>query len=216
MTNGNSVAEAGDGGGNTLSELLLCLDTDSVNAWNEYDVIRRKLVKFFECYHCQSAEDYADQVFDRISKRPDLREIRHIPSFALGVARNLYREHLKQARRIESYDDVPEGGATLADPHDCEADLIGRLDEEPRLHCLRESLATLAIETRENLLEYYDEDRQKLREKRRSLAARLGISMDTLRVRMNRTREKLQYLVEECLKKRRKGLCDNGEYSASR
>jgi len=216
MTNGKSVAQAGDGGGNALGELLLCLDNDSGNAWTEYEILRRKLVKFFECYRCHPAEDYADQVFDRIAKRPDLKEIRHIPSFALGVARNIYLEHLKHARRIESYDGVPDGGPVLADDHDYEANLIERLDEEPRLDCLRESLATLTADERQNLLEYYDDDRQKLSAKRRDLAAKLDITMEALRVRMNRARERLLSLVQDCLTKRRTGFCAHREDAASR
>jgi DNA-directed RNA polymerase specialized sigma24 family protein len=74
---------------------------------------------------------------------------------------------------------------------------------EQRLECLDCCLQSLKPEQRELVVEYYrDTKRQKI-DRRRELAARLGISMNALGIRAWRIRSALESCVETCCKRRR-------------
>jgi DNA-directed RNA polymerase specialized sigma24 family protein len=206
MMDGSSVAKSGTASRDALSGLLVCLDADAGKAWIQYDLIRRRLVKFFECSCCWPAEEYADEVLDRIAKRPDIRQIRDIASFAVGVARNLRLEDHKRTQRIEYLDGSPAGADALADPHDFQRDIVEQIDEEVRLRCLKKCLAEMPAAERDLVLAYYSAEGLKHHEHRKALAQRQGLKMDALRVRMNRSREKLERCVAQCLAARRSKL----------
>ncbi len=206
MTTSSPGAGSGAASREALSGLLVCLDADVGKAWMQYELIRRRLVKFFECYRCWPAEEYADEVLDRIAKRPDIQQIRDIASFAVGVARNLRFEGHKRTQRMEYLDGSPAGADALPDPHDYQRDIVEQIDEEVRLECLNKCLAEMPAGERNLVLDYYSAEGLKHHEHRKALAQRQGLKMDALRVRMNRCREKLERCVVRCLAARQSGL----------
>lgn len=206
VTNCSSFRKSGATSPEPLSVLLACLDADVGKAWAQYELIRRRLVKFFECNRCWPAEDYADEALDRIAKRSDVQQIRDIASFAVGVARNLRFEDHKRTRRIEYLDGSPAGAEALADPHDYQCDIVEQIDEEVRLQCLKKCLGEMPADERDLVLDYYSAEGSKHYKHRRALAQRQGLKMDALRVRMNRSREKLERCVDQCLAARRNRL----------
>src|SRR5664279_1614966 len=155
MTNSSSTPRRRDASREELSELLLCFDADADKAWIQYDLIRRKLIKFFECYNCWPPEEYADEVLDRIAKKSDIRKIRDIPSFAVGIARNLRFEDRKKRQRLTHFEESPEGEASVADPHDYHMEIVEQIDAEVRFHCLQECLTALRTRDRDLALDYY-------------------------------------------------------------
>ncbi len=199
MSNSNSIAKSGDANRDALSGLLSRLDADDEKAWAEYDLIRRKLLKFFECHRCWPAEEYADEVLDRIAIRSDIREIRDIASFAIGVARNLRLEDRKRTQRMVYIDCIPEGVDGVTDHHDLQNDIIDGMDKETRRQCLKKCLTQFRVRDRDLILDYYSAEGVKDYEHRRALAERMRLKMDALRVRMNRAREKLEQCVQQCL-----------------
>ncbi len=182
-----------------LQPLLDRLGPDRAEAWVAYDRLRRKLAKFFEWNRCQDAEELACQALDRIAMRPDVGQLRSIPEFAVGVARNMCKERRAMERRIGSVEDFPDGAESLIDPNSRGEHIADRLDLAPRLDCLQRSLARLNERDRIMAIEYYNAEGIKQHVKRRLLALRYGFTANALRVHMNRLRERLERDVTQCL-----------------
>lgn len=182
-----------------FQRLLLRLGSDRVEAWAAYDRLRRKLAKFFEWNRCPDAEELACQVLDRIAIRPDLEQIRSVPEFAVGVARNVCKESRTKEQRVSYVEDRPDGAESLVDPASCADDIAGKLDQAARLDCLQRSLARMSRRDRTLAVEYYSAEGMKRHVKRRLLALRFGFTGNGLRVHMNRLRERLERDVIECL-----------------
>jgi hypothetical protein len=72
-------------------------------------------------------------------------------------------------------------------------------DGENRAVCLRGCLQNLSNENRELILQYYQGEKSEKIRNRKWLMERLGIPVNTLRMRALRLRERLQGCVEECL-----------------
>jgi DNA-directed RNA polymerase specialized sigma24 family protein len=72
-------------------------------------------------------------------------------------------------------------------------------DDQGRLNCLRNCLQTLSPDNRELILQYYQGEKGEKIGNRKKLIERLGIPVNTLRMRALRLRERLQACVEECL-----------------
>jgi DNA-directed RNA polymerase specialized sigma24 family protein len=70
---------------------------------------------------------------------------------------------------------------------------------ELRIECLQHCLRDLSPENRELILQYYQGDKRAKIENRRQLSDRLGVAINSLRMRALRLREQLQTCVEECL-----------------
>jgi len=109
--------------------------------------------------------------------------------YAMGVARLLLLEINKGRQREQSA--LAEIGAApdVYVPED---------DDESRLTCLRSCLQTLSPDNRELILQYYQGEKGEKIENRKKLLDRLGIPVNTLRMRALRLRERLQACVEEC------------------
>ncbi len=65
--------------------------------------------------------------------------------------------------------------------------------------CLRDCLQTLSTDNRELILQYYQGEKSEKINNRKRLMERLGVPVNTLRMRALRLRERLQGCVEECL-----------------
>lgn len=169
-----------------FDKFLAWLDPDREQAGTKYETIRRKLIKIFVCRGCTSGEELADETINRV--------IRKVPEFAAsytgdpaayfcGVARNVHLEHLKKK--------PAPGPMPVVDPPD---------QKEIEYECLERCMNKLAPDNRELMLEYYQEEKQAKIDRRKELAARLGIAVNALRIRAHRIRVSLQTCVENCLK----------------
>jgi DNA-directed RNA polymerase specialized sigma24 family protein len=70
-----------------------------------------------------------------------------------------------------------------------------------REDCLRWCLQRLSEEKRELILAYYAKDKQAKIDHRTEMAQRLGISVETLRVKAYRIRSTLEHCIERCLER---------------
>ena len=70
---------------------------------------------------------------------------------------------------------------------------------ETRIECLQRCLNELSPENRELIVQYYQGDKGAKIENRRKLGQRLGLPINSLRMRALRLREKLQDCVETCV-----------------
>ena len=174
-----------------FDKLLVAFGGDRESGGRKYLEIRNNLTRFFEWRGCAFPEDHADETINRIAKRVgEGEEIANHAGYAMGVARMLLLEINKGRQREQSA--LAEIGAT-PDVYDPET------DDESRLNCLRNCLQTLSPDNRELILQYYQGEKGEKIENRKKLLDRLGIPVNTLRMRALRLREKLQSCVEECL-----------------
>lgn len=174
-----------------FDKLLVAFGGDRDSAGQKYLEIRNNLTRFFEWRGCSFPEDHADETINRMAKRVAEGEaILNHSGYAMGVARMLLLEINKGRQREQSA--LAEMGA-MPDVYVSEDD-----DDESRLACLRDCLKTLTPDNRDLILQYYQGEKGEKIENRKKLLDRLGIPVNTLRMRALRLREKLQSCVEDC------------------
>ena len=172
-----------------FDKLLVAFDVDRETAGRKYLEIRNNLTRFFEWRGCSFPEDHADETINRMAKRVFEGEaILNHSGYAMGVARLLLLEIHKGRQREQSA--LAEIGAAPV--------YVPEEDDESRLTCLRSCLQTLSPDNRELILQYYQGEKGEKIENRKKLLDRLGIPVNTLRMRALRLRERLQACVEEC------------------
>ena len=173
-----------------FDKLLVAFDVDRETAGRKYLEIRNNLTRFFEWRGCSFPEDHADETINRMAKRVFEGEaILNHSGYAMGVARLLLLEINKGRQREQAAFAEIGAAPDVYVPED---------DDETRLNCLRSCLQTLSPDNRELILQYYQGEKGEKIENRKKLLDRLGIPVNTLRMRALRLRERLQACVEEC------------------
>lgn len=171
--------------------LLSLLSPDREEAGRRYEILRRKLIRFFQSWGCDRPEELTDKTFDVVAKR--LRQGTEIKaddpsSYFYGVARNVYREHARFKQREQKMQESQ--------------DLLPVLTPDPepdgRLDILRECLGKLSDDERRLVLKYHQGE-DKIRS-RKELCHETGIpTLNALRIRVHRIRRKLEECVESRL-----------------
>ena len=170
--------------------LLAWLDQDRERAGLVYEKIRWRLIRIFAARDCPVPEELADETIDRVARRVSDIATDYAGDKALyffGVANNVHHEYLKRPA-------LPEGKEKLTD-HYPQVDQ----DKEQTHTCLERCLSKLSSEAREMILRYYSLEKQAKIGLRRQIADELGVSINTLRLRVLRMKEKLQPCVERCM-----------------
>jgi DNA-directed RNA polymerase specialized sigma24 family protein len=168
-----------------FDRLLSWLDSDSEQAGLVYENIRWRVIAILASRGCPIPEELADETIDRVARRViDIRPtyVGDKAIYFLGVMNNVHHEYLKRP----------------AMPRPLELDDDGAAREQTHL-CLEKCLDKLAPNSRQMIERYYAEDKQAKINLRKRIAAEFGISLNTLRLRALRIREKLQTCVEQCL-----------------
>jgi len=175
-----------------MERLLRALASDRDAAAASYELLRRRLIKFFQWERCPDPAQCADEAIDRLARRLESGEsIADIPSYALGVARLVRKEALGAARR----DAVKIAAARLQ--------VTDRDQKEEALACLEECLDSLPASDRELLVRYYLGSGRDRIERRRQMAAELRTSVNALRNRALRLRDRLEGCVRDRLAQRK-------------
>jgi RNA polymerase sigma factor (sigma-70 family) len=209
---------------NTLSqenfERLLCwLCPDSERAGNEYVRIRNDLIKYFSSMLAWTvADDLADQCLDRVAKK-----VGSLPPYwadklpyCKAVARYIYLEYIKShAFLTESVEDEElERERQHLNPVSFNQEIESEQarEKDQMLECQERCLQNLPEGERALIETYYraddpEETRKKVEtgghiDARKKLAERLGMSRNTLRVRLHRIRVTLRQCIEECLQQK--------------
>lgn len=175
-----------------FEKLLAAFSDDRDEAGLQYEITRRKLVRFFEWRKVESAEDYADETINRVARRIENGEvIENLNSYFYGVARMVYLEALKEHERIVvSIDEEPQILRQKA-PEPTES--------EPRVLCFDQCLDSLPAENRRLIVDYYQEERRAKIELRQELADNLQIPLNALRIRAHRIRQRLEQCITQCM-----------------
>lgn len=178
--------------GEAFARFLACLNKDAERAGASYESIRLALIKFFDWRGALFPEELADESLNRVIRKIAEGDTpRDVPTYCHGVARIVLLESLKRPESRRA--DIEELGQVAASEPEFEPD--ERLARFER--CLRE----LSAESRQLILQYYQDERRLKINNRLSLAEKLGIPLNALRSRAQRIRDKLEECVTRRLKK---------------
>jgi DNA-binding NtrC family response regulator/DNA-directed RNA polymerase specialized sigma24 family protein len=173
----------------SFNSLLSFLDPDPEVAGNKYQLIYRKLLRYFERYEIASPDALADEVINRVAIRADQIKDTYEGDptrYFFGVANRVHSQYRKRRRLIT----MPIVGT---ESH------VESEDEE--FVCLERCLQELSAENRDLVLSYYQEEKAIRLASRKKLAEELGINATALRVRVHRIKLTLQSCILECLKR---------------
>ena len=178
----------------SLDEILAWLNPDRDVAGTIYVQLRQDLTKIFTWNRCPDPDGLTDEVFDRVAKK--VHEVRKTyvgdpKLYFYGVARNLIKEIPKKIKTQISL----QGTELSSDPRREAEQEAAHMRED----CLRLCLQQLSKEKRELIVAYYARDKQAKIDHRIEMAQRLGISVETLRVKAFRIRATLEQCLERCI-----------------
>lgn len=170
---------------------LAMLDRDREKAGEKYEYIRLKLLKYFQWCGSEVPDIDADETINRVARRIyEGQDIYNVTGYIYGVAKLVHAESLKQRNRKLALDEGSFIGLSS---------IGASVEEASYQECLEHCLGCLSKEDREVITEYYRHKKTKKINCRKRLAAQLGISVNTLRVKMHRQRVNLEACVEKCL-----------------
>lgn len=171
-----------------FDRLLAWLDADRELAGLAYEKIRWRLVTIFAARSCPVPEELADETIDRVARRvSDIAEGYEGDKarYFFGVANNVHHEYLKRPAPPETQGEIGDG----------------ETDKERIHNCLEQCLGRLPDKERELILRYYSQEKKAKVELHKQMTAELEITINTLRLRILRMKEKLQPCVERCLER---------------
>ena len=170
---------------------LATLDSDRDKAGEKYEYIRLKLLKYFQWSGSDVPDIDADETINRVTRRIyEGQYVYNLTGYIYGVAKLVRAESLKRRNRRRAF----EEGSFIELPSVGVETEVANYQE-----CLERCLGCLSDEEREVITEYYRYKKSEKIDCRKRLAARLGISLNTLRVKMHRQRMHVEACVEKCL-----------------
>ena len=170
---------------------LAKLDRDREKAGVKYEYIRLKLLKYFEWCGSDVPDIDTDETINRVTRKIyEGQEVFNLAGYIYGVAKLVHAESLKRRTRIRALDDEE----SFVDQSSIDVPVVA-----PNYHeCLERCIGRLSNEDREVITEYYQFKKNAKIDCRKGLAAKLGISLNALRVKMHRHRMSLEVCVEKC------------------
>lgn len=172
----------------SFARLLDRLHPDEEQAAEEYERLRRSLVKFFDWRGAFPPDECADETLDRLAHKLAHTDVQDVRKYVHGIARLV----LLERRRVPSLtpiEDVPHVAAAAPAP----------VDERNKLRdCFDHCLAELPEEGRMLIVRYYEGERNVKIANRRRLATMLGVTENALRSRVQRLRDRLEQCVQAC------------------
>lgn len=179
-----------------FDKLLATLDADREQAGAKYELLRRRLVKFFEWRNSETPEDLADTVFDRLIKKITAGEqIQNINAYSTSVAQLVLKEDYRRSGRLaQTTDDDPQIESLVAAARFSEPDDYA----DVRLDCLEKCLVKLGPASEHLVRAYYDTDERTMIATRKRLADSSDVSLNTLRIRVCRLKAKLEDCTIDC------------------
>jgi DNA-directed RNA polymerase specialized sigma24 family protein len=174
-----------------LNGLLDCLDADRQRAGEQYEQLRRSLIKYFDWRGSQQSEIDADETIDRLARKLyEGAAFEDLYSYALGVARLVALESFRSQEKAQK---IIEQLPTLANE-------VGHDGESARqMACFDSCLEALPADKRALIVEYYQGDRGAKVDNRQAMAKRLSMPIGRLRIQAHRIREKLEACIAGCL-----------------
>jgi DNA-directed RNA polymerase specialized sigma24 family protein len=191
MTEGARKQDSSDQ--RSFHRFLNWLDGGADSDGQTYIEMRRRLAAYFERKNCLLADDLADETLSRVARRLDEEgsiECTAPAQYCYIVARFVFLEHQREPKPS----DVDPSRLFPVLP----ASGIGEETSPRRLNCLEACLRKLDDDQRELIIEYYQGERRAKIDHRRSLASRLGLSLNAVSIRACRIRDRLEACVLRC------------------
>lgn len=175
----------------SLEELLRWLAPDLDSGGNLYEQIRSRLIRIFIYRAFVEAEEMADETFNRVCRKVPWLKVNYKGDpfhYFKKVADFVCMEYGKRKT-----DQLPE---VLPDWED-------EVDEaEPVHNCLdRCMIEKLSPEERSMVIQYFEGEGHTKIVNRKKLAEKLGITLNTLRIRIHRHCRTLKKCVDNCLER---------------
>ncbi|HEV7699110.1 MAG TPA: hypothetical protein VGO43_02680 [Pyrinomonadaceae bacterium] len=177
----------------SFSQLLRWLGLNAESGGVEYEMIRKRLIRFFAFRGCYEADRLADVAIDRVLARIATLEDTYVGDpvwYFLGVATKVHLEWTRQQNRTVDLEEISQ------------APVLDQSEDEPEFRCLDACLDSLPSETRDLILSYYTSENKDHITSRKHLAKELGISISALHIRASRIRSRLAECVAKCLEER--------------
>ena len=169
---------------------LATLDRDRDKAGEKYEYIRLKLLKYFQWCGSDVPDIDTDETINRVTRRIyEGQDVYNLTGYIHGVAKLVHAESLKRRNRRQALEDV-----SVIELASNGVEVEAANNQE----CLERCLGYLSDADREVITEYYRYKKTEKIDCRKRLAVRLGISLNTLRVKMHRQRMNLEACVEKC------------------
>jgi len=170
-----------------FGKFLRWLSDDDEQAVQEYQAIRRKLVRYFVHKGCEDPDSLFDETVDIIVGKIDsCGEVVSPLAYCYGVAKNVCRQSQHARRTFSAVQD-------FASP-----ELEDSREEE--LRCLEQCVEGLPQDQREVVVRYHLSYGRERIEARKTLADEHG-GVNALRVKACRIRKSLLQCMGECLKR---------------
>jgi DNA-directed RNA polymerase specialized sigma24 family protein len=182
--------------GTSFTRLLAWLDDGRDSQGARYIEMRERLVSYFDRRNRPAADVLADETFDRISRT--LEESGRIvvtppARYCYVVARFVLLEDIRRTKPTVAFDERQSIFQM--------APSTGSDDRTERsLECLNACLGRMKPNDRDLIVEYYRDAKRQRIDQRRAIAAKLGITMNALGIRIWRLRASLQSCVGNCRK----------------
>ena len=177
---------------------LLWLHPEMDQAAEKHETIRAGLYRFFAQRNYHDCDHLVDVTIGRVIAKI---ETIHLHSnvtqsgYIRGYAQHVYLEALRHNKE-EQLDPVNDQNK-FSQP-----ELLDPLTPEQDLSCHQQCLAKLKPEDIELLRKYYAPNRDRRESSRQKMAEEIGVTIDNLRVKVMRRREKLKTCVAGCQKKK--------------
>lgn len=174
----------------SFDRLLAWLDPDCTTAAEEYERIRRLLIKFFAGQRRSDPESLADRTISRVA-----RILPRVVDTYVGSRDPFFR---KVAGYIlhEYPDPFPSPPVPPSAPVDPDGD-----GKELQLDCLDRCMGLLSQDERLLVFGYFEDDKRAKIDHRKRLAAKLG-GLNALRIKIYRIKRRLRTCVEECVNRK--------------
>ena len=126
-----------------FNKFLSVLDTDREASARKYELLRSKLITYFDWRDCPFPEDHADDALNRVVRKLDAGEdIRDVSTYVFGIARMMLLEIARVSKRERlAFTQLPTAASEDSVPD----------ENEQRIECLKECLAALPERSRELL-----------------------------------------------------------------
>ena len=174
----------------SYSLLLKALSPNEEAAASLFIKLRDSLVRFFELKGDVDPIQSADETLDRVSTKLQSVVIEEMTRYSFGVARLIFLENLRKLQREEK---------ALKD-YSIDNDRQASTDDDDPYAWMRDCFGELPDESKGLLSAYFaDMPRNELDEERERLAGSMGVSLNSLRLKVFRLRRRL----EDCVRGKR-------------
>ncbi len=206
---GIEMAEEGRGRGkaramgpDAMNRMLALLHEDPGRAEQEFNTLRRKLVKFFEWRGCSMPDDLADESIYRVASQLGeglVIQASQPRCYFYGVARNVLHEYWDSARKeVGEIDGIGQTPHLSVDPDEVAEREAERSRRERLIDRIESCMNGMPGESRTILMEYFCRTGHDKIVARNQMAQRMNISINALRLRVLRLKQDLRRCLDAC------------------